>query len=157
MEDAWPAAETLDGARATAAAGLFFLVPLLDRLGIAAAVADDPALEDLPRRILLAVADRTRVPADDPVRLMLADDEEPPATPAVEAWTARLRRWCRVEARIGLYDLVRRPGRVAATRTHLDLTLPLAAADARVRAAGLDLDPGWVPWLGRVVAFHYED
>jgi hypothetical protein len=24
-----------------------------------------------------------------------------------------------------------------------------------VRRAGLDLDPGWVPWFGRVVGFHY--
>jgi hypothetical protein len=31
----------------------------------------------------------------------------------------------------------------------------LAAADVRVRRSGLDIDPGWVPWLGRVVRFHY--
>jgi hypothetical protein len=24
-----------------------------------------------------------------------------------------------------------------------------------VRRGGLDLDPGWVPWFGRVVGFHY--
>jgi hypothetical protein len=29
--------------------------------------------------------------------------------------------------------------------------------DMTVRRAGLDLDPGWVPWLGRVVQFHYLD
>jgi len=24
-----------------------------------------------------------------------------------------------------------------------------------VRRLGLDLDPGWLPWFGRVVRFHY--
>jgi hypothetical protein len=27
--------------------------------------------------------------------------------------------------------------------------------DLRIRWAGLDLDPGWLPWLGRVVSFRY--
>jgi hypothetical protein len=40
-------------------------------------------------------------------------------------------------------------------RTDLDVSLPLEEADIRVRRAGLDLDPGWVPWFGRVVRFHY--
>ena len=25
-----------------------------------------------------------------------------------------------------------------------------------VRLAGLDINPGWLPWLGRVVQFHYD-
>jgi hypothetical protein len=25
-----------------------------------------------------------------------------------------------------------------------------------LRCAGLDLDPGWVPWLGRVVGYRYD-
>jgi hypothetical protein len=29
--------------------------------------------------------------------------------------------------------------------------------DIEVRRAGLDLDPGWVPWLGRVVTFGYPN
>lgn len=47
-------------------------------------------------------------------------------------------------------------GRLLRTRTHLDLYLPLDSADADLRRAGLDLDPGWVPALGCVVSFHYE-
>lgn len=72
-----------------------------------------------------------------------------------EAWTAAARRWCRRGARMGLRTLVMRPGRVLATRTHVDLVFDHRDADVRVRRAGLDLDPGWVPWLGRVVQFHY--
>jgi len=28
--------------------------------------------------------------------------------------------------------------------------------ELRLRRAGLDFDAGWVPWLGRVVAYHYD-
>jgi hypothetical protein len=34
--------------------------------------------------------------------------------------------------------------------------LDAADADAFVRKAGLDLDLGWVSWLGSVVRFRYE-
>jgi hypothetical protein len=27
---------------------------------------------------------------------------------------------------------------------------------SEIRVAGLDLDPGWVPWLGVVIRFAYE-
>lgn len=52
--------------------------------------------------------------------------------------------------------LLRRRGRVAATRAHVDVHLPLAEARIAVRMAGLDADPGWVPALGRAVAFHFD-
>jgi hypothetical protein len=31
----------------------------------------------------------------------------------------------------------------------------LELVDIRVRRAGLDIDPGWTPWLLRVIHFHY--
>jgi len=56
-----------------------------------------------------------------------------------------------------LHDaLFARPGRLWITSSHIDLYLSLEHATAPVRLAGLDLDPGWVPELGRVVLFHYE-
>ena len=51
--------------------------------------------------------------------------------------------------------LLLRSGRVQATRTHLDLYLPLDAASLAVRLSGLDLNPGWMPALGRIVQFHF--
>jgi len=54
-------------------------------------------------------------------------------------------------------SLCRRPGLVATTATHIDVTLPLEAVDLRLRRGGLDRDPGWIPWFGRIVAFHYAD
>ncbi|MBZ0314896.1 MAG: hypothetical protein K8L91_00655 [Anaerolineae bacterium] len=73
----------------------------------------------------------------------------------LNAWLVVMRRWLRRFVSIGLYDLIRRPGQIAFTRTHLDIFWDGRMADMRIRRAGLDLDPGWVAWLGRVVQFHY--
>lgn len=78
-----------------------------------------------------------------------------PDEAAVRAWDIALRRWLRRYAHIGVADLVLRPARLAATPTHVDVWLDLRRADLRIRRTGLDLDCGWLPWLGRVVAFHY--
>ena len=78
---------------------------------------------------------------------------------AVRRWLRASDRACRGvdEQRLSLRRLVRRVGLVRVTATHLDVTMPLAQADLRVRRLGLDLDPGWVTWLGRVVAIHYQE
>ena len=73
-----------------------------------------------------------------------------------EPWIALARRWLRRRGGLGLHELVLRPGWLQLSRTHADLVFDLDAVDLRVRRAGLDLDPGWVPWLRRVVGFHYE-
>jgi hypothetical protein len=73
----------------------------------------------------------------------------------MDAWLIALRRWCRRYARVGLRDLICRPGRILPTSTHLDVVFDHCCVDTRVRRAGLDLDPGWIPWFGRVVTFHY--
>ena len=52
--------------------------------------------------------------------------------------------------------LTERPAHIRATASHLDVHLRLAAVDLDIRRTGLDLDPGWLPWLGRVVRFHYD-
>lgn len=48
-----------------------------------------------------------------------------------------------------------RAARVVVTRSHVDVHFRLADASLPVRRAGLDVNPGWLPWLGRVVSFHY--
>jgi hypothetical protein len=75
-------------------------------------------------------------------------------------WALAVRRWCWRVSRITVREIANRSGRVWLTRTDLDVTLPLAATDIRIRRAGLDIDPGWLPWFGqfgRVVRFHYRD
>ena len=63
---------------------------------------------------------------------------------------------CVATPKISLRRLVRRPALVHATPTHIDLCFDARWVELEVRLAGLDLDPGWVPWLGRVVTFHYD-
>ena len=72
-------------------------------------------------------------------------------------WYRAMRRWCRAYAGLRLRELIRRTGRIGITRTHVDLFLLANSVDIRIRRAGLDIDPGWLPWLGRVVSFHYLD
>jgi hypothetical protein len=56
-----------------------------------------------------------------------------------------------------LAHLLLRPGRVLLTRTHADLHLPARAVDVALRLGGWDIDPGFIPHLGRVIRFHYEE
>lgn len=56
---------------------------------------------------------------------------------------------------LGVRRLVMRPGMVAAGDTHLDVCFRLEQTDLAVRLSALDLDPGWVPALGRVIKYHY--
>lgn len=73
----------------------------------------------------------------------------------VRVWAVAVRRWCWRAAGITMRDIVTRNGRFSVNRTELDISLPLDTVDLRIRLMGLDLDPGWLPWFGRVVRFHY--
>ena len=68
-----------------------------------------------------------------------------------------IKRFLRRYARTGLHKVVAKTGYVAVTKTHVDVSFSMQTIDINVRKAGLDIDPGWVPWLGRVVQFHYLD
>jgi len=48
------------------------------------------------------------------------------------------------------------PARLYVTSSHVDVVIPLQRIDLRVRRAGLDRDPGWLPSYGRVIYFHFE-
>jgi hypothetical protein len=56
-----------------------------------------------------------------------------------------------------LCRLVLRPGRLRWDAASAELLWPHAAADAALRRAGWDLDPGWLPWIGRRIAFRYGE
>lgn len=74
-------------------------------------------------------------------------------------WALAVRRWCSRAGGISAREIIVRPGRVWLTRSDLDVTLSLSDADIRIRRLGLDIDPGWVSWLGPyglVVRFHYR-
>ena len=54
-----------------------------------------------------------------------------------------------------LTAVCRRRGRIVADPGWIDVHLDLAEVSTDVRRAGLDLDPGYLPWLGCVVRFVY--
>jgi hypothetical protein len=144
----------------TSRGGLFFLVPALERLGIKSWLAEHPVCAEwsIPWLILRAVAARLGAPDDDPVfRCWDEPIEDPPdeVRQEIRPWIRRLQRSLRQTARIGVSSLVFRTGRLIGTHTHVDVMFRIDAVDIRVRRAGLDIDPGWTPWLGRVIHFHY--
>jgi hypothetical protein len=152
-----------DGAP-TAAGGLLFLLPVLERVGFAKWAEEhgtgEPQPEVLAAEIFHQLLTRLGVSEDDPTwELALPTIGAPGRARATldELWLTTCRRFLRRRARIGLASLVLRPARVALTATHVDVFFRLTTADVRIRRAGLDIDPGWVPWFGRVVAFHYGD
>ena len=141
----------------TAAGGLLFMVPLLARLGLPEALAEGRAQPELPQRLFALLLQRLAIDAEDPAWLLCDLPQEPDGEADRQAagWLGRCRRALRCEVRIGLHTLVCRPAAMRITPTHVDLRQPIDAVDLRIRRAGLDLDPGWVPWLGRVLRFHY--
>lgn len=151
----------------TQAGGLLFLLPILDRLGLPQLLQRDPQWADirLPQRILLACVTALHVPCDDPIYDALAGTPQSPQdltelsapiiTVMIAAWQIAIRRYVLRRPRLTLRALVCRPALLHATPTHIDVQFSLAQADLRIRRDGLDLDPGWVPWLFRVVHFHY--
>lgn len=52
----------------------------------------------------------------------------------------------------GLFQM---PALLLASRSHLDVHFRMRDIRLDVRRVALDINPGWLPWLGRVVTFHY--
>ena len=89
------------------------------------------------------------------------DASGPPGPSGTPGWT----RWRATVGQFVAWLLASRdvqasalaqPGRIAVTRTHVDVMLDLERVDMAARACCLDRDPGWVPDLGRIVLFHFQ-
>lgn len=107
-------------------------------LGDPAEPAEQARIDELARGWAAAVAARLPAPSG-------ADPADPGADPG-----------CGVADPAGVVlRVARRAGRVVADPGWIDVHLRLDEVDVDVRRAGLDLDPGWVPWLGTVVRFVY--
>jgi hypothetical protein len=141
----------------TAAGGLFFLVRLFELTGLPDLLRVRPDLAEagLPWRLLRGALRLAR-PTEDDALCLLPEPCLP--LPLGELWRPLLRAHheCRRLTTFSLRQLVRRPARVSLTDTHMDVFFRAGDADLRIRRAGLDVDPGWVPWLQRVVAFHFN-
>lgn len=154
----WP-----DPGVATALASALYAVPLLAALGVVQ--PGWAAVERLARHVTAGPPELRRAWEADPLWPLLAeldgrDPDAPSPDPAPDP-SADPDLTRRADVWLAAHDLdasaFRRPGRVVATRTHVDVLLRLDQIDIRVRRAGLDQDPGWRPWLRRIVAFHFQD
>jgi hypothetical protein len=157
--------------------GLLLLLPALARLEIAEA---DPE-GDFCLALLHRIGDRLKIRSDEAIRRALPKPlprTAPRAFVPPDAWRSLMRlprgadlgredcllavcqlalaRFLHRHAKISPRRLIRRPALVHATPTHIDLCFDARWVELEVRLAGLDLDPGWVPWLGRVVSVHYD-
>jgi len=74
----------------------------------------------------------------------------------VQAWQCAVAAWLARFTELDTRALVCRRGLLALTPTHIDVSFDLKLADVRVRRSALDLNPGYVRELGRVVTFHYR-
>lgn len=100
---------------------------------------------------------------DTLAELARAGDNLTEARQTADGW--RMRQWPTLQAWLvprlvagaDLAALLRGCARLRLSRTHIDIHFRLEQIDLTVRRAGLDRDPGWVPYLQRVVTFHFED
>jgi len=49
------------------------------------------------------------------------------------------------------------PARIVLSPQHMTVIMAMSAIDLAVRKAGLDRNPGWLPWLGRSLLIEFED
>lgn len=158
--------------------GLLFLLSLAPAVGLPHVVIADAGLGSRSLRwVLQAVAVRLLpLSEDDPALAAFAGLGPAAPSPwftgsastAVERQSVRRLgdRWARaVTEALGCPDadaaatvraMSSRRGSVVFRPGWIEVVLALDEVDVEVRVAGLDLDPGWVPWLGCVLRFRYE-
>lgn len=140
------------------AAGLWLAVPSLIRLGFREWLCERPPMlrQDAGRTLLRTLARHYRVPAEDPALAAFEALEEIGETPDwARCWRSGLDGWLRRRTRVPLHRLVWKRGEVALAEDALTIRFPLDAADIRLRRRALDVDPGWVDWLGLCVRYRY--
>ena len=140
-------------------AGVFLLVRPLVLMGLPEWLDRRPtlAVDGFGRALLQAIAQRMRIEDDDPLFAILNAEPVAAWNAPLIAWRVGLDRWLRRTARIRLAEVVRRRGWISAAPESVAVRFRVNAADIRLRRRALDIDPGWVPWLGRVVRYHYRD
>jgi len=159
----------------TSNGGLLFLLHIVRDLEIADEISAQPALASRSFRWSmhqLSLMLATGADVDDPAALAFAGlipDSVPPSRgepaplqterAALESFAARIQDNLRERLeRDGetLASITRRQAEIVADPGWVELRLSLSDVSVTVRRAGLDLDLGYVPWLGLVMRFVYE-
>ena len=162
-----PAATPLSERFMTRQGGLFYLLNFLNRSQVQAVIDAENAWRLLPSGWgwLYRLGQELALDDADPVVRFLAEQMgfdgidalgRLPALPARESLLSLAQHWY---GRGGLWNpaLLQLEAVVRYTQSHVDIHAALDSVRLPVRLAGLDINPGWLPWLGRVVTFHYSD
>ncbi|WP_300450143.1 hypothetical protein [Accumulibacter sp.] len=147
--------------------GLLFWLGRLPASGALDWLAAQPEVApDGLAMLLRGLADALGVPAGDAARAAFCGGEVPagdlPARLAeyaaglVDGWAAWLAEAAPEMAAPRLATVCRRRGRLRCEPGWIELVLPLDSVDVSTRRLGLDLDPGWLPWLACVLRIRYE-
>lgn len=146
--------------RASAAAGLWLLVRPLARMGLETWLEARPQLAaaGFARTLLRHIAERQRIDGTDPLFGLLPDRAgAESADDLLSAWRIGLDRWLRRRTRRTLAHVVKRRGWLSPHETGVSVRFRVEQADIALRLRALDVDPGWVPWLGMSVAYRFRD
>ncbi len=148
----------------TGQGGLLYLLNVLNRSEIQSLM--ETWWQQLPNgwAWLYRLGQELQLDETDPITTFLATQlgfdhrSELQQLPPLPARTQLLELAGRWYGRTALWqsNLLRLTARIRYTPSHVDMYLPLSAVQLPVRLAGLDINPGWLPWLGRVVTFHYD-
>jgi hypothetical protein len=161
----------------TRAGGLMFLIHAMRSIDAVGALAGETIFADRSPRSVLHQLALSLLPLEpnDPAAFAFAGLgprrgtillREPPASPAERAVLERhaARIIGELRRRLGdettpadklLFSVCRRSAEVLADPAWIELRMSIDDVSHEVRRAGLDLDPGWVPWIGAVVRFVY--
>jgi hypothetical protein len=148
----------------TSCGGALFWLAQLTRQGFLQA-GDGPAAPLAVR--LWALVRALGVPDEDPASTAFCGGAHPQTVPApadadeARAWAQRFEDWLGHAAPElpvpRLAAVCQRRGRLRIEPGWITLALPLHSVDTPVRRLGLDLTPGWLPWLGAALVIRYED
>jgi len=162
--------------------GLLYLLSLVDVLGLPDAIVAAPCFEQRPFQWVLYHLALNLIPLNELDSALLAfcglsgeedlpwhdqpelsDSEQQWFDQAAESLVQLLRERLAQhpdqlqQGREPLLDRVcRRQAQIISEPGWLEIVFPLDAVSTEIRRAALDLDPGYLPWLGQVVKFRYE-
>jgi hypothetical protein len=157
---------------ATSCGGLLLLAPLLPLCGALPLLEDTALWPDLPQALHQFALHLWPLAPHDPAALAfcgLQPLQAPPAplhaTPAQQAalQNAQALLLDHLDQRLPdwrgpglLARVLCRPARISADPGWIEVIFPLRDVAIELRRAALDLDPGFLPWLGVVLRYRYE-
>lgn len=144
--------------------GIFYLLNFLNLPRVQDALLSEPLTRDYPSawgwlwQVAVAMEWRPEPGVENLFAFFCGYDQpeqlrQLPAMPQMQD----LLQWGRQRYGAALFnrDIFAVPAQIETDACHVDAFYALDSVNLDVRRVGLDIDPGWLPWLGKVVKFHY--